>query len=360
MEYRVLGRSGIRVSRFGLGSMMFGAGGNPDPDECATMVHSAIDAGINLVDTADVYSRGESEEFLGRALRGRRDEVVLATKGSSPMGPGVNERGASRLWITRAVEDSLRRLQTDHLDLYQIHRPDPDTDIEQTLSALTDLVCQGKIRSLGTSMLPAWQAVDAQAVSDRRGLERFVSEQPPYSIFARGAEVDVFPMAQQFSIGVIVWSPLSGGWLTGKYRRGQSPSAGSRATRARAWNAVSPQIAQRFDFSRPGNQRKLDCVEALSAIAEQAGLTLAHLAMAFAVEHPAVTSAIVGPRTPEQLADLLTGTDVTLDTDTLDAIDEVVAPGSILEEADGGWLPPWLARNTRRRTPDRLEATPVP
>lgn len=347
MEYRTLGRTGIKVSTHCLGAMMFGSWGNPDADEGVRIIHAAIDGGINFVDTADVYSAGESEEIVGRALAGRRDQVVLATKVHGQMGQGPNERGNSRLWIMREVENSLRRLRTDHIDLYQIHRPDPDTDVEETLSALTDLVRQGKVRYVGSSTFPAWQIVEAQWVSERRGLSRFVCEQPPYSIFVRHIERGVLPVAQRYGMGVIVWSPLARGWLTGKYRRGEEPAPDSRAARSLKRGGW---VAKVFDLSRPANQRKLDQVEDLQVVAEKAGMSLTHMAIAFTLAHPAVTSAIIGPRTMDQLQDLLAGADFRLDEATLDAIDDVVAPGTVLEDADRGWDPPWMEREARRRS----------
>jgi aryl-alcohol dehydrogenase-like predicted oxidoreductase len=329
--------------------MMFGDWGNEDEDECVRMVGRALDAGINFVDTADVYGRGRSEEITGKALAGRRDEVVLATKVHGPMGEGVNERGNSRLWITRAVENSLRRLGTDHIDLYQLHRSDPDTDLGETLDVLTDLVRQGKIRYAGCSTFPAWQIVESRWVSERGNLTRFVSEQPPYSIFVRSIELDVLPVAQRYGMGVIVWSPLAGGWLTGKYRRGQDVPSGSRAERYIERFKDGP-IARRFDMSRPGNQRKLDLVEGLAQVASDAGLSMTQLAHGFALAHPGVTSAIIGPRTTEQLEDALGAADVRLDEGTLDAIDDLVEPGTAVEEADRGWTPPWMAPATRRPT----------
>jgi aryl-alcohol dehydrogenase-like predicted oxidoreductase len=326
--------------------MMFGDWGNTDEDECVRIIHAALDAGINFVDTADVYSEGRSEEIVGAALRGRRDRVVLATKVHGQMSDDPNGRGNSRLWIIREVEESLRRLQTDHIDLYQIHRPDPDTDLEETLGALTDLVRQGKVRYLGCSTFPAWQIVESHWASERRGLERFVCEQPPYSILVRGIELDVLPVAQRYGMGVIVWSPLAGGWLTGKYRRGTEPPADSRAVRFREQGRP---VAARYDLSRPGNQRKLDTVEALRGVADGAGLSPTHLAMAFSLAHPAVTSTIIGPRTMHQLDDLVKGADVRLDADTLDAIDQIVPPGTVIESADRGWEPPWMSPEARRR-----------
>ncbi len=346
MEYRTLGRTGLKVSGYCLGAMMFGDWGNTDEAECVGMIHGAIDAGLNFIDTADVYSGGRSEEIVGKALQGRRDEVVLATKVHGDMGEGPNEQGNSRLWIMREVENSLRRLQTDHIDLYQIHRPDPDTHIEETLSALTDLVRQGKVRYLGSSTFPAWQIVESQWASERRGLERLVCEQPPYSILVRSIEVDVLPVTRRYGMGVIVWSPLAGGWLAGKYRRGEDPPKDSRAVR---FAEQRRPVAARYDLSRPGNQRKLDLVEELAVVADKAGLSLTHMAIAFTLTHPAVTSAIIGPRTPQQLQDLLAGADVQLDADTLDAIDEIVPSGTTAESSDRGWEAPWMTREARRR-----------
>jgi aryl-alcohol dehydrogenase-like predicted oxidoreductase len=346
MEYRTLGRTGVKVSAHCLGTMMFGPWGNTDEDECVRMIHDAIDAGINFIDTADVYGEGRSEEIVGKALRGRRDEVVLATKVHGEMGKGPNDQGNSRYWITKEVENSLRRLQTDHIDLYQLHRPDPDTDIEETLSALTDLVRQGKVRYLGCSTFPAWQIVESHVVAERRGLQRFACEQPPYSIFVRHIEWDVLPVAQRYGMGVIVWSPLAGGWLAGKYRRGHDVPSDSRAVR---YAARGSPVARRYDPSVPENERKLDVVEDLILLAEKAGTSITHLAIAFTLAHPAVTSAIIGPRTPEQLRDLLASADVRLDTETLDAIDDLVAPGSVVFNFDRGYSPPWMAPDARRR-----------
>ncbi|HXY72126.1 MAG TPA: aldo/keto reductase [Actinomycetota bacterium] len=346
MEYRTLGGTGFRVSTHCLGTMMFGAWGNPDRDAAVRAVNMALDGGVNFVDTADVYSAGGSEEIVGAALKGRRDEVVLATKFHGRMGTGENDQGNSRLWIMREVESSLRRLQTDHIDLYQAHRPDPDTDIEETLSALTDLVRQGKIRAFGSSTFPAWQIVEAQWVSERRGLERFRCEQPPYSIMTRGIERDVLPVAQAYGMGVIVWSPLSRGWLTGKYRREADPEPDSRAGRAKERGDF---VVRQFDRSLPEIQRKMDVVDALRPVADKAGISMSHMAIAFAIAHPGVTSAILGPRTPEQVEDLLAGADIRLDADTLDAIDQIVPPGELVDENDRGYTPPWMEPHARRR-----------
>jgi aryl-alcohol dehydrogenase-like predicted oxidoreductase len=347
MEHRTLGSTGVHVSTHCLGAMMFGAWGNTDEDECVRIVHAAIDGGINFIDTADVYSAGESEEIVGRALQGRRDDVVLATKVHFEMGEGPNHGGNSRLWITREVEDSLRRLGTDHIDLYQIHRPEAETDVEETLGVLTDLQRQGKIRYFGSSTFPGWQMVEAQWTAERRGLSRFRTEQPPYSIFVRQIERDVLPVAQRYGMGVLVWSPLCRGWLTGRYRRdGFDESPQARATRGRERGDA---IAAQFDRSRPENQRKLDLVESLAKIAAEAGVSMTHMALAFTLAHPAVTSAIVGPRTMEQLQDMLAGADVRLDDGVLDAIDELVPPGTLVDENDRGFSPWWFEPVSRRR-----------
>jgi len=345
MEYRTLGTTGVRVSTHCLGAMMFGSWGNTDVDACVRMVHEALDAGINFVDTADVYSAGESERIVGTALADRRDEVVLATKVHGRMGPGKNDEGNSRLWITREVESSLRRLGTDHIDLYQIHRPEPETAIDETLGALTDLQRAGKIRYFGSSTFPGWQLEEAAWVAERNGLSRFRTEQPPYSIFVRQIELDVLPVAQRLGMGVLVWSPLCRGWLTGRYRR----EAFDRSPEARAARVGGRGMGWQFDESRPEIQRKLDLVEELAKLAAEAGVAMTHMAIAFALAHPGVTSAIIGPRTPEQLADLLSGADVRLEPSILDAIDELVAPGTLVDENDRGFDPWWLEADARRR-----------
>ena len=343
MHYRKLGSTGIEVSELCLGAMMFGAWGNTDESECHRMVHTALDAGVNFVDVADVYAFGESEEILGRALKGRRDDVVLVSKFHNQM-PGEaldrNRRGNSRLWITRAVEDSLRRLGTDHLDVYLVHRPDPDTDVDQTLSALTDLVRSGKVRAIGTSSFPAERIEEAQWVARTRGHERFTVEQLSYSALARHAEAAALPTAQRHGLGVMVWSPLNGGWLTGKYRAGSAPAADSRAT-------TNPD---HFDFADEQiRARKLAAVEELVAIADEEGCTLIELALRFVLSHPAVTAAIMGPRTPEQLAGQLGAADAPLSTEALDRIDAVIAPGSVLNPKDVGWDAPELLDPALRR-----------
>ncbi|MBB4683926.1 aldo/keto reductase [Amycolatopsis jiangsuensis] len=335
MHTRALGRTGIQVSAYALGTMMFGPYGNPDHDECVRMVHRALDAGITLIDTADVYGDGESERVVGKALRGRRDDVVLATKGNGPMGPGPNQRGNSRRWIVQAVEGSLRRLGVDHLDLYQVHHPEPDTDIEETLGALTDLLRAGKIRAIGHSNLPPSDIVEAQWVSERRGLARFRTEQPHYSILNRGIEREILPVCERYGLGVLVWSPLSMGLLSGRLRKGgaEQPSAGRL----------------RWARKHMTDERKLDVVEALVPLAEQAGLSLPHLALAFVTSHPTVTSAILGPRTGGQLDDLLAGAETVLDDDLLDRIDEIVPPGTDVGPVDVAYVPPSLRQPRLRR-----------
>jgi aryl-alcohol dehydrogenase-like predicted oxidoreductase len=344
MEYRTLGGTGVQVSTQCLGTMMLGAWGNSDHDAGVRIVHQALDAGINFVDTADVYSAGESEEIVGKALRHRRDDVVLATKVHGGMGPGPNERGNSRVWITREIEASLRRLKTDHVDLYQLHRSDPATDVEETLGALTDLQRQGKIRYFGSSTFAAWQLVEAAWTADRRGLARLRTEQPPYSILARQIELDVLPVAARYGMGVLVWSPLNRGWLTGRYRR----EAFDRSPEARSSRVGGRGMGWQFDETRPEIQRKLDAVEALTKVAADAGVSLTHLAIAFSLAHPAVTSTIIGPRTEEQLADLLAGADLQLDAATLDAIDAIVPPGTVVDPRDRGWDPWWMETEARR------------
>ena len=342
MDRRVLGRTGVQVSDYCLGAMMFGAWGNRDHDDCVRIIHRALDEGINFIDTADVYSAGESEEIVGRAIKGRRDDVVLATKFFAPMGSDPNRRGGSRRWIFQEVDRSLERLDTDHLDLYQIHRPDDEADVDETLGALSDLVHQGKIRYLGHSTFPAEYIVEAQWVAERRGRERFVCEQPPYSILRRGVERAVLPTCARYGIGVIPWSPLAGGLLTGRYRKGEPPPEGSRLARGFGANRLEDER------QRAAHEERMDAVEALRGVADQAGVSLTHLAHAFVLEHPAVTSAIIGPRTMEQLDDVLAGHDVRLDESTLDAIDDVVPPGGDIGAGDP-WRPPGLSRANRRR-----------
>jgi aryl-alcohol dehydrogenase-like predicted oxidoreductase len=339
MNHRPLARTGVQVSPLCLGAMMFGGWGNPDHDDSIKIIHRALDAGINFIDTADVYSRGESEEIVGKALAGRRDDVVLATKVHGTMGDDPNQFGNSRRWIIREVEDSLRRLKTDYIDLYQIHRPEPGTDIEETLGALSDLVHQGKVRYLGSSTFPASQIVEAQWAARERGLERFVCEQPPYSLLARAVEADVLPTCLRHGMGVIPWSPLAGGWLSGKWRKGADAPESTRAERMPA----------RYDLSDPANQRKLDAADALGKLADEAGMTLIQMALAFVINHPAVTAAIIGPRTMEQLESQLGAEEVVLDAALLDRIDEIVPPGTNLNQVDAGWQNPALQPGARRR-----------
>jgi aryl-alcohol dehydrogenase-like predicted oxidoreductase len=349
MKYRVLGGTGIQVSVHCLGTMMFGSVGNPDHDDCVRITHAALDQGINFVDTADMYSTGESEEIVGKALEGRRDGVVLATKVHFPMGEGPNMGGNSRRWIVREVEASLRRLRTDWIDLYQIHRPDHTTDVEETLSALTDLVRAGKIRAFGCSAFPVEEIVEAHHVSERRGLGRFRTDQPPYNMLARGIEAAVLPVARRYGMGVLTFSPLGWGFLTGKIRKDQPVDTADGRARLNA---------ARFDQSNPANAAKFDALEKLVALAGELGCTLPELAVAFPVAHPGVTSVIIGPRTMEQLEGLLKGAALTLDDATLDRIDEIVPPGTDLYRADGAWQTPYLANAALRRRPleDRAAA----
>jgi aryl-alcohol dehydrogenase-like predicted oxidoreductase len=338
MDYRPLGRTGVHVSKLCLGTMMFGAWGNPDHDDSIRIIHRALDAGVNFIDTADVYSAGESEEIVGKALKGRRDDIVLATKVNVQMGDDRNHGGNSRRWIITEVENSLRRLNTDWIDLYQIHRPDPNTDIEETLGALTDLVLQGKVRYIGSSSFSAGQIVEAQWTARERGLERFRTEQPPYSILVRGIELDVLPTALRQGMGILTYSPLAGGWLSGSWSADSSPTSPARQ-----------RLAARFDMSLPENQRKLEAVEGLAKVADDAGVSLIELAIAFVTEHPAVTSAIIGPRTMEQLESQLPAGDVALEAAVLDRIDELVAPGVTLNPADTSYGEQVLQSSLRRR-----------
>jgi aryl-alcohol dehydrogenase-like predicted oxidoreductase len=336
MQYRSLGRTGIKVSPYCLGAMMFGKLGNPDHEDAARIIHKALDAGINFVDTADRYSAGESEEIVGKALKGRRDKVVLATKVHGAMGDDPNMQGNSRRWITRAVEDSLRRLQTDYIDLYQIHRPSPDTDIEETLSVLTDLMRAGKVRAIGSSTFPVSEIVEAQWVAERRGLARFRTEQPPYSILDRGIERDMLPTCQRYGMGVLVWSPLSKGLLTGRYRKGQPMPDSLRVK-------VFPK--------QMSDERSLDAVEQLIPLAAEAGMSLTHMAMAFVMAHPGVTSAILGPRTMQQFDDLLAGAELRLSDEILDRIDQIAPPGTDIAVNGAAYNPQAILKADLRRRP---------
>jgi aryl-alcohol dehydrogenase-like predicted oxidoreductase len=342
MKHRPLGRTGVSVSNLCLGTMMFGEWGNADHDDSIRIIHRALDAGINFVDTADVYSQGESEVIVGKALAGgKRDDVVLATKVHMPMGDDPNQRGNSRRWIVREVDNSLRRLGTEWIDLYQIHRHDPDIDLDETLGALTDVVRAGKVRYIGHSTFPVSAMVEAQWTSRERGRERFVCEQPPYSILTRGIEADILPTCARYGMGVIPYSPLAGGWLSGRYRKGtDGPNPASGARR---------RLVNRFDMSLPPNQRKLDAVEQLAQLADETGITLIEMAIAFVIRHPAVTAAIIGPRTVDHLESQLTAADLELSDQVLDRIDEIVPPGVTINPADGGWVSPALQPAARRR-----------
>lgn len=337
MQNRTLGASGIVVSDIAFGAMNFGFPGGPSDDDAVAMVHRALDAGVNLIDTADVYTAGESERIVGLAVRGRRDEVVLATKFGLPMGDHPNQAGASPRWIKRAVEDSLRRLGTDYIDLYQLHRPDYGTDLDETLSALSDLVRDGKVRAIGSSTFPAEFVVSAQWAAEKGGHRRFITEQPRYSIFNRRPEAHVFPALQEFGMGALTYAPLASGWLAGR----SNPTSGRRAE----------MEAHVFDLESPENQAKLRAVEQLRDVADGMGVPMTHLALAFVRSHPAVSAVLIGPRTPEQLDDLLAAADVTLDDAVLDRIDEIVAPGSDINPADNydALIPAITDKRLRRR-----------
>jgi aryl-alcohol dehydrogenase (NADP+) len=340
MKRRILGGTGISVSEYAFGAMMLGKWGNADHDDSIRMVHSALDAGINFLDTADMYSDGENEEIIGKALKGRRDDVVLATKAFFPMGPDANHGGSSRRWLTRALENSLRRLDTDYVDLYQVHRPDHTTDLDETLSVLSDFVRSGKVRAVGSSVFPAERIVEAQWVSEKRGHVRLRTEQPPYSIFNRVIEAAVLPTAQRYGIGVLTWSPLASGWLSGRYEKASDVDL-----------TVGRRFLQqhKFDPSMPANAIKLEAVAELKKLAAELGRPMTHLALAFVRAHPGVTSAIIGPRTPEQLTDLLAGADLVLGDDVLDRIDEIVPPGTDLNKLDADYTPPAIEDKALRR-----------
>ncbi len=346
MQYRTLGSTGVQVSSLCLGAMMFGTWGNRDHDDSIGIIRTALDAGVNIIDTADVYSGGESERIIGKSIAGRRDDVVLATKVSSPMGQGRNERGASRRWIIRACEASLRRLGTDYIDLYQVHRPDPTTDLDETLGALSDLVRSGKIRYAGSSTFAPSTIVRAQWTAERRQRERFVCEQPPYSLLTRGVEADVLPTCETYRMGVLAWSPLAGGWLSGRWHRDTADRSSHRTATMPFRTTLS-----HYDLDIPANQAKLDAATALAGIADEAGLTLIQLALAFVTTHPAVTAAIIGPRTAGHLHDQLRAADVTLAPDLLDRVDRIVAPGTDLNPDDAGYSAAVLADPERRRRP---------
>jgi aryl-alcohol dehydrogenase-like predicted oxidoreductase len=339
IESRRLGRSGVVVSALTLGTMNFGEGANTPVQESIEIIHAALDAGITLIDTADVYTQGASEEVVGKALKGRRDDAFLATKFFNQMGDNPAHRGSSRRWIVREVENSLRRLGTDHIDLYQAHRPDPHTDLSETLGVLDDLVHQGKILYYGTSVFGGPALVEAQWLARERGLVAPLTEQLPYSLLIRGAERDTFPVAERYGLGVLTYGPLAAGWLSGGYRLGADQPESRRAG----------LIPGRFDITAAGNQRKLEAADALADLAELNGLTLIDLAVSLALRHPAVSSVIVGPRTRRHLEAYLRAATVELDTEILDQIDEIVAPGTHFVERDTGVHPAALSPEARRR-----------
>jgi aryl-alcohol dehydrogenase-like predicted oxidoreductase len=351
MDYRSLGTTGMQVSPLCLGAMMFGAWGEPDHDESVRIIHRALDEGVNFIDTADVYSQGESEEIVGKALAGgRRDDVILATKFHGPMDVAMmsgeqgdpNTKGNSRRWMIREVENSLRRLQTDWIDLYQVHRWDWWVSHEETLSALNDLRAQGKIRAFGCSTYPAHETVKARWAADRMGIAPYATEQPPYSMLSRSIEADILPVAGEYGMGVIPWSPLAGGWLTGRSR-----DEGEKTPRQKMMSA-------RFDPSLESNQRKAEAADALEKVAEQAGLSLIHLALGFTLAHPAITAPIIGPRTMDHLESQLGAAEVTLSKDVLDAIDDIVAPGTDVAPGERSFTPPAVADAALRRRPSGL------
>ncbi|GAA4993151.1 aldo/keto reductase [Kitasatospora paranensis] len=338
MQYRTLGRTGVQVSTLALGAMNFGAIGRTTQDEATAIVDAALDAGINLIDTADMYGSGESEEMVGKAIAGRRDDLVLATKAGLPIGDERNHRGSSRRWLVTELDNSLRRLGVDHVDLYQIHRWDPTTADEETLSALTDLQRAGKIRYFGSSTFPAHRLVQAQWAARANHLGRYVTEQPSYSILQRGIEAHVLPVTEEYGLGVLAWSPLASGWLSGAVRAGRELT-GNR----------SKVVPERFDTAVPANRARLDAVEQLVQVADGAGLTLIQLALGFVTAHPAVTAAIIGPRTPEHLQAQLAAADTVLPADVLDAIDAIVAPGTDLAAHEKFDTPPALLDPALRR-----------
>ncbi|MDH6220340.1 aldo/keto reductase [Streptomyces pseudovenezuelae] len=338
MQYRTLGRTGVQVSSLALGAMNFGQIGRTTQDEATAIVDAALEAGINLIDTADMYGRGESEEMVGKAVAGRRDDIVLATKAGMPMGEQRHQQGSSRRWLVTELDNSLRRLGVDHVDLYQIHRWDPNTGDEETLSALTDLQRAGKIRYFGSSTFPAYRIVQAQWAARDSHLSRYVTEQPGYSILQRGAETHVLPVTEEYGLGVLVWSPLASGWLSGAIREGRDVTT-SRST----------FMPQRFDITIPANRAKLDAVEQLAKVADEAGLTMIQLALGFVTAHPAVTSALIGPRTLDHLHSQLAAADTVLSADVLDAIDSIVAPGLDLAPHEKSDTPPALLDPSLRR-----------
>jgi aryl-alcohol dehydrogenase-like predicted oxidoreductase len=338
MQYRTLGRTGVRISSLALGAMNFGRIGRTTQDEATAIVDAALEAGINVIDTADRYSDGESEEMIGRAIAGRREDIVLATKATMPMSDEPNHQGSSRRWLVTELDASLRRLGVDHVDLYQIHRWDPMTSDEETLSALTDLQRAGKIRYFGSSTFPAYRIVQAQWAAREHHLGRYVTEQPSYSILQRGIETHVLPVTQEYGLGVLAWSPLASGWLSGAVREGRDVATNRSA-----------MMPERFDTALPANRARLDAVEQLAKVADDAGLTLIQLALGFVTAHPAVTSALIGPRTLDHLRSQLAAADTALSADVLDAIDAIVAPGVDLAAHEKFDTPPALLDPSLRR-----------
>ncbi|MGV9778760.1 aldo/keto reductase [Streptosporangium sp. NPDC003464] len=338
MQYRNLGRTGVQVSTLALGAMNFGKIGRTTQDEVTAIVDAALEAGINLIDTADVYSGGESEEMVGRAIASRREDIVLATKAGLPMGDERNHQGGSRRWLVTALDDSLRRLGVDHVDLYQIHRWDPRTGDEETLSALTDLQRAGKIRYFGSSTFPAYRIVQAQWAARELHLSRYVTEQPSYSILQRGIEAHVLPVTEEYGLGVLAWSPLASGWLSGAIREGREITSNRSAF-----------MPQRFDTTVPANRARLEAVERLAEVADEAGLTMIQLALGFVTAHPGVTGALIGPRTLDHLHSQLAAADTVLSADVLDAIDAIVAPGTDLAAHEKNDTPPALLDPSLRR-----------
>jgi aryl-alcohol dehydrogenase-like predicted oxidoreductase len=338
MQYRTFGRTGVQVSTLALGTMNFGARAHTTQEDATAIVDAALEAGVNLIDTADMYGAGESEEMVGRAIAGRRDDIVLATKATMPMGDERNHRGSSRRWLVTELDNSLRRLGVDHVDLYQMHRWDPTTSDEETLSALTDLQRAGKIRYFGSSTFPAYRIVQAQWAAREHHLSRYVAEQPSYSILQRGIESHVLPVTEQYGMGVLAWSPLASGWLSGAVRAGREIST-NRST----------VVPERFDTTLAYNQARLDAVEQLVKVADEAGLSLIQLALGFVTAHPGVTSALIGPRTLDHLHSQLAAADTVLSPDLLDAIDEIVAPGIDLAAHEKIDTPPALLNPTLRR-----------
>ena len=338
MEYKQLGTTGIVVSRYCLGTMMFGKWGNADQQDCVNLIRTALDGGINFLDSSDVYSFGESEEIIGKAVAGRRDDVVISTKFSNPMSENLLHRGGSRRWIVQACEASLRRLNTDYIDVYLQHKDDELGDLDETLGALSDLVHAGKVRTYGTSNHPVERIVEGQWIAEKRSLVRPKVQQPPYSILVRFNERDLLPVCARYGLGVMLWSPLAGGWLTG--------AVGRNKPRAQLGSFRDPR---RYDIDSPDNQAKLDALEQLQALAADAGLSLIDLGLAFVREHPAVTAPIVGPASIDELNGILKGADVRLTDEVLDRIDEIVPPGTNMNEADrGSGLPTTLTVSARR------------